>query len=104
MSVIQFLIMNFGDIGKFLALVILVLQLAASGGTFPIQTVSKEFQFLNPILPMTYTIKLIKESVMIIDKGFALKNIGILSLYLIIPLAITTVVQIIKKRKNVENS
>ena len=53
---------------------------------------------------MTYTIKLIKESVMIIDKGFALKNIGILSLYLIIPLAITTVVQIIKKRKNVENS
>lgn len=104
MSIIQFLIMNFGDIGKFLALVILVLQLAASGGTFPIQTVSKEFQFLNPILPMTYTIKLIKESVMIIDKGFALKNIGILSLYLIIPLAITTVVQIIKKRKNVENS
>ena len=35
-TIMQFLIRNFGDIGKFLALIILVLQLAASGGTFPV--------------------------------------------------------------------
>lgn len=99
MSIIQFLIMNFGDIGKFLALVILVLQLAASGGTFPIQTVSDWFQWLNPLLPMTYTIKLVKEAVVSQDVGFATNNILILSMYVLIPLGITTVVQVIKKKR-----
>ena len=39
MSIIQCLIRNFGDVGKFIALIILVLQLAASGGTFPVETI-----------------------------------------------------------------
>lgn len=104
MSIIQFLIMNLGDIGKFLALVILVLQLAAAGGTFPIQTVAKVFQGLNPILPMTYSIRLVKEAVVSQDSGFAIKNIIILILYGIIPLAITIAVQIFKKQNKVEEN
>ena len=103
MSIIQFLIMNFGDVGKFLALVILVLQLAASGGTFPIQTVAKGFQALNPILPMTYSIKLVKETVVSQDAGFVANNVGILLLYAIIPLVITIVVQVIKNKNKSEN-
>ena len=63
MSIIQFLIRNFGDIGKFLALIILVLQLAAAGGTFPIETIDKGFQVITPYLPMTYSIKLLREMV-----------------------------------------
>ena len=61
MSIIQFLIRNFGDIGKFLALIVLVLQLAAAGGTFPIETIDKGFQAISPYLPMTYSIKLLRE-------------------------------------------
>lgn len=99
MSIIQFLIMNFGDVGKFIALVILVLQLAASGGTFPVQTVAKGFQSINGILPMTYSIKLVKEAVIMQDTGFALKNILVLLAYFIVTLAITLGVQFIKKRK-----
>ena len=99
MSIIQFLIMNFGDVGKFIALVILVLQLAASGGTFPVETVAKGFQSINGILPMTYSIKLVKEAVIMQDTGFALKNILVLLAYLIVTLAITLGVQFIKKRK-----
>lgn len=101
MSIVQFLIMNFGDVGKFLALVILVLQLAASGGTFPLQTVAKCFQGMNSFLPMTYSIKLIKESIVSIDSGFAIKNIIILSIYGIISLVITLIVQKIKNQKKV---
>ena len=98
MSIIQFLIMNLGDIGKFLALVILVLQLAASGGTFPVETIAKGFQGINSLLPMTYAIRLVKESVVMQDKGFASKNIGMLFVYLIITLSITLIVQFIKKK------
>ena len=99
MSIIQFLIMNFEDVGKFIALVILVLQLAASGGTFPVETVAKGFQSINGILPMTYSIKLVKEAVIMQDAGFALKNIIVLLVYLIATLAITLGVQFVKKRK-----
>lgn len=99
MSIIQFLIMNFGDVGKFLALVILVLQLAASGGTFPVETVHKGFQVLTPALPMTYSIKLLKESLVLIDQGFAMKNIMILLFFTIVPVAITLIVTSMKSRK-----
>ena len=61
-----------GDIGKFLALIVLVLQLAASGGTFPVETINKGFQVLTNFLPMTYAIRLLKESLVLIDKGFAM--------------------------------
>ena len=44
LAIVEFLIETFGDIGKFIALIILVLQLAAAGGTFPIETVTKGFR------------------------------------------------------------
>ena len=82
---------------KFLALIILVLQLAASGGTFPVETVSKGFQALNPYLPMTYSIKLIKESVVMQDTGFAFKNAMILIAFLVANLGITLIAEYFRR-------
>ena len=103
MSIIQFLIINFGDIGKFIALIILVLQLAASGGTFPVETISKGFRVFTNMLPMTYSIRLLKESLIIQDAGFVGKNVLALLLFTLIPLAITVVVTMIKKKNNTNN-
>lgn len=84
LAIIEFLISNFNDIGKFIALIILVLQLAASGGTFPIETVTSGFRFLNPLLPMTYTIRLLKESLIIIENPLLTKNLIIVfSIFLV---------------------
>lgn len=99
MSVIQFLIMNFGDIGKFIALIVLVLQLAASGGTFPVETINKGFQTFTNFLPMTYAIRLLKESLILMDTGFASKNILVLSIFTMASLLITVIVTIIKGKK-----
>lgn len=77
MGIIEFLIINFKDIGKFVALIILVLQLAAAGGTFPIETVTSGFRWLNGILPMTYTIRLIKETIITIESALLIKNLMI---------------------------
>lgn len=99
MSVIQFLIMNFGDIGKFIALIVLVLQLAASGGTFPVETINKGFQAFTNLLPMTYAIRLLKESLILMDTGFASKNILVLSIFTMASLLITVIVTIIKGKK-----
>lgn len=42
--------------GRFLATIILVLQLSAAGGTFPISLSSAFFRTINPFLPMTHSI------------------------------------------------
>ena len=104
MSIIQFLIRNFGDIGKFLALIILVLQLAAAGGTFPIETIDKAFQAISPYLPMTYSIKLLREILVPTASNFKGTYIGILIGIIAVTMLITFVVDIINKRKNEENA
>lgn len=99
MSIIQFLIRNFGDIGKFLALIVLVLQLAAAGGTFPIETIDKGFQAISPYLPMTYSIKLLREILVPTATDYKGMYIGILLAISIILFAITQIVDICKERK-----
>lgn len=56
MFFIMFLSAILDNPGRFIATIILVLQLAASGGTFPISLSNSFFKALNPFLPMTYSI------------------------------------------------
>ena len=98
-SIIQFLIRNFGDVGKFLALIILVLQLAASGGTFPVETIDKGFQAVTPYLPMTYSIKLLREILVPTATNFKNNYIMILIAITIFTLAVTYIVDIVKSKK-----
>ena len=98
-SIIQFLIRNFGDVGKFLALIILVLQLAASGGTFPVETIDKGFQAVTPYLPMTYSIKLLREILVPTATNFKNNYIMILLAITIFTLAVTYIVDIVKSKK-----
>jgi len=53
----------FGDVGKALAIVLLVLQIAGSGGTYPVALLPEFFQNINPFLPFTYAIDLMREAV-----------------------------------------
>lgn len=99
MSIIQFLIRNFGDIGKFLALIILVLQLAASGGTFPVETINKFFQTFTNVLPMTYAINLLREILVPTMTNFKGEYIVILLSITVILTAITYVVDVLKNKK-----
>ncbi|MFJ1705596.1 YhgE/Pip family protein [Kitasatospora sp. NPDC088346] len=45
-----------GTPGDVLSLVLLILQLTASGGLYPVPTTPGFFQALNPLLPMTYLV------------------------------------------------
>ena len=104
MAIIETLIINFKDIGKFIALILLVLQLAAAGGTFPIETVTKGFRFLNPVLPMTYTINLLRESLVTIEKSLLTKNILVVVAIMIVFMSINIIVDITKQKKKVNRS
>ncbi len=59
------------------------------GGTFPIQVTPKFFQMLNPLLPFTYAIGGMRETVGGILKSVLIRDISILSIYGIIPLLLS---------------
>ena len=99
-SILQFLVIKLGDVGKFLGILILVLQLAASGGTFPIETVPKFFQAIYKFMPMNYTIRLLKESLVKVDDGMVRTNAWILIGIFIAFMAITIGVDFIKNKRD----
>ena len=53
----------FAKIGEFLMIVVLVLQLATSAGTYPLQLAPKIYQVISPWLPMTYGLKMLRETI-----------------------------------------
>ncbi|MEK8129178.1 YhgE/Pip domain-containing protein [Paenibacillus filicis] len=63
MLIVYTLVSVFGNVGKAMAIVLLVLQLAGSGGTFPVQLTPPFFQAIHPYLPFTYAIGLMREAV-----------------------------------------
>jgi putative membrane protein len=54
---------TFGDVGKAMSVILLVLQVAGSGGTFPIEVTPLFFRIINPLLPFTYAISAMRETV-----------------------------------------
>lgn len=69
-----------GNIGKAIAIVIMVLQIAGGGGTFPIQVTPKFFQTIHPFLPFTYAVDLLREAVGGIVPEIAFTKLGMLYL------------------------
>lgn len=55
-AVVHALNAAFGPKGKFIALVILVLQLVTAGGTFPWQTIPEPLHPLHQVLPLGYVV------------------------------------------------
>ncbi|QZN75344.1 YhgE/Pip domain-containing protein [Paenibacillus sp. DR312] len=84
----------FGNIGKGIAIIFMVFQFSSSGGTFPISMTSPFFQALNPFMPFTYAISLLRESVGGILWSTAIKDI----LWLCMFIALSLIVALTLKR------
>ena len=59
MFLIMFMSMAFGNPGRFISMILLVIQLGSCGGSFPIEItrgMNGFFQAINPYLPMTYSV------------------------------------------------
>lgn len=85
-SIIYTIVCILGNVGKAVCIVLLVLQLGSSGGTFPIQMTSEFFQTLYPKVPFTYSIGLLREAVGGVYIPAVERDIKILFIYLIIVL------------------
>ncbi|PIH05273.1 YhgE/Pip domain-containing protein [Clostridium combesii] len=79
--IIYTLVSVFGNVGKALGVILLVLQISASGGTFPIEVTPGFFQRINPLLPFTYAVSGMREAVGGVIEGILLRDIIILLIY-----------------------
>lgn len=63
MAIVMFLSMLFDNPGRFFAMVLLMLQLGGSGGTFPMEITMKFYNVIHWYLPMTYSILGLRDSI-----------------------------------------
>lgn len=84
LAIIQFLVTVLDNPGRFLGIIVLILQLTGSAGTYPIELVPKVLQKINPFLPMTYTIAGFRSVISTADFGFMWENIGFISIFFVV--------------------
>lgn len=76
--------------GKVAIIALLMLQLTASSGTYPVETTPSFFQWLHPALPMTYAVTGLRELTTGGTDGRLWSSVGALLLFLLGSLAVTS--------------
>ncbi|MCM3245197.1 YhgE/Pip domain-containing protein [Cytobacillus oceanisediminis] len=88
--IVYTLVSVFGDVGKAMAIVLLVLQIAGAGGTYPTALLPEFFQTIHPFLPFSYAIDLMREAVGGIVWERVYRDLLVLTLFGFIALLIGT--------------
>lgn len=78
------LTISFGDVGKAVAVVLLVIQVAGSGGTFPIEMTPQFFQSVYKLLPFTHAMTAMRECIAGFYENTYWTSIGYLGIYVIL--------------------
>lgn len=104
MSLVQLLSTTLGDPGRFIAIVLLILQLTTSAGTFPLELIPAPLQPLNAFLPMTYSVQAFKAVVSSGDTAHMWANLGILGIFLVVTMALTLLYFIVHDKKMIRKS
>lgn len=88
------LTVSFKDVGKAIAVIIMVIQVAGSGGTFPVEVLPSFFQAVNPYLPFTFCINAMRECIAgMYANAYALDLIRLCIIYVPISLLIGVVLR-----------
>lgn len=81
MAIIQFLVAAFANPGRYIAIIILILQLTTSAGTFPLELIPKPLQAVHDLMPMTYSLQMFKAVISSGDFSFMWQNADKLSVF-----------------------
>ncbi|WHZ00952.1 YhgE/Pip domain-containing protein [Neobacillus sp. YX16] len=84
----------FGNIGKGLSIILLVLQISSSGATFPVSLTPAFFQMLHPFMPFTYAVSILRETVGGMIKAIVIKD----TLFLLIFVGVSFLLALALKR------
>lgn len=82
-NIVYTLVVALSNAGKALAVVLLVLQISAAGGAYPLELLPQWFQNISPWLPATYAINLMRSAIAGIYAGDFAYNLVIILVFLI---------------------
>nr|WP_239647175.1 YhgE/Pip domain-containing protein [Nocardiopsis salina] len=88
-AAVQFVNVKFGSSGRVVALVLLVLQLASAGGTYPTETSPQFFQTIGPFLPLYWGVTAVRQLLPGGEAELVWQSVSVMSLWLIVPLILT---------------
>lgn len=88
------LALAFGDVGKALAVVIMVIQIAGSGGTFPIELLPQVYRNIYIFFPFPYAINAMRETIGGMHGNFYVKNLAELLIFAVVGLLIGLVIRL----------
>jgi len=88
------LAISFGDLGKALAVVVMVLQIAGSSGTFPIEMLPQVYRNIYIFFPFPYAINAMRETVAGMYGTAYIANLAQLMLFAVAALVIGLVIRI----------
>lgn len=83
-AIIQCLVFLLGQVGRLLAIVLLILQLTSCAGTFPLEVVPKFFKVLNPFMPFTYAVSGLREVISGVDYAVFTRDVTVLAVTLFV--------------------
>lgn len=92
-NLIYALAITFRHIGMALAVLMVILQIPGSSGTYPVELTGKFFQFIYPLLPFSYGIGALRESIAGFYHNYYIIQLGMLLLFLLIALFLGLVVK-----------
>lgn len=87
-NIIYALASAFKHIGKALVVILVIVQIPGSSGMYPIEMMPDFFQYLHPLLPFTYGISAMRETIGgMYGMDYAI-NLGVLAVFLVVALFI----------------
>lgn len=92
-NLIYALSLTFKHIGKAVSVILVILQIPGSAGTYPIEMTPGFFQAIHPLLPFTYGINAMREAIAGTYGHYYVKNLVILLIYVHIALFIGLVLR-----------
>lgn len=81
-TLIQMLVTTLADVGRFVAILVLIMQLTTSAGTFPLVLIPEALQPFNAFFPMTYSVQAFKAVISSGDFAYMWQNNMILLGYM----------------------
>ena len=92
MAIMQMIMTAFHIPGRIVAIILLMLQITSSAGTFPVEMTPTFFRTVHPYLPMTYSIMALRQAMAGKNNGEIVSGIGMLVLFGVIAIAITSII------------
>ncbi len=77
------LVVAFGNAGKAISVLLLVVQISSSGGAYPLEVLPQWYQNISPFLPATHAVNAMRSAIAGVYNGDYWVSLGLLSLFVV---------------------